>query len=132
MPDDVKMDFQEARQIVSKSPRGAAALLRLAMQKLMPHLGERGNDLNTDIARLVQKGLPLQIQQACDAVRVIGNEAVHPGELSLTDTPEMAHQLFDLVNVIVQVMIAQPMQIATTFGSLPASKREAIEERDAK
>jgi hypothetical protein len=38
IPPDVLVDFREASSIVSRSPRGAAALLRLAIQKLMPHL----------------------------------------------------------------------------------------------
>jgi hypothetical protein len=132
MPDNVKVDFNEARGIVAKSPRGAAALLRLAMQKLMIDLGESGETPNVDIGNLVKKGLPVQIQQACDSVRVIGNNAVHPGELNLNDTPELAHRLFDLLNIIVQVMISQPKQIEAIYDSLPESSLNSIDKRDKK
>jgi len=75
MPDDVRLDYVEARDVVVRSPRSAAALLRLAVQKLTIDLGENGKNLNEDIGRLVKKGLPPRIQQALDAVRVIGNNA---------------------------------------------------------
>jgi hypothetical protein len=42
MPGDVRADFNEAASIANQSPRGAAALLRLAIQKLMPHLNQKG------------------------------------------------------------------------------------------
>jgi hypothetical protein len=49
MPGDVRDDFNEAALIVDQSPRGAAALLRLAIQKLMPHLKQKGKDLNAEM-----------------------------------------------------------------------------------
>ena len=130
MPEDVKEDFLEARNIVMDSPRAAAALLRLALQKLMIHLGEKGKNLNEDIANLVKKGLPQKIQKALDVVRVIGNNAVHPGEIDLRDDKETALALFELINMIVEVMITQPKQVDELFGKLPDGAKEAIERRD--
>ena len=130
MPEDVKTDFKEARNIVNESTRGAAALLRLALQKLMPHLGEEGKNINTDIGNLVKKGLPLKIQQSLDSLRVIGNESVHPGELDLKDDFASAIALFKLLNLIVEVMIVQPKEIGELYEGLPESKKQGIENRD--
>ncbi len=131
MPEDVKEDYEEARSVVEVSPRSAAALLRLALQKLMIHLGESGKNLNDDIANLVKEGLPVKIQKALDAVRVIGNNAVHPGELDLRDDKETALALFELLNMIVEVMITQPKKVDEIYEKLPEGAKEAIERRDS-
>jgi len=130
LPEDVKADYEEARSIASLSPRGAAALLRLAIQKLCKHLGEKGKDINTDIANLVQKGLPPKIQQALDIVRVVGNNAVHPGQIDLKDDAETAERLFVLVNLIAETLITQPKQIDELYERLPEGDKEAIRKRD--
>lgn len=130
LPDDCKADYLEARNIISRSPRGAAALLRLVIQKLMPHIGEKGKNIDADIASLVQKGLPVEVQQALDACRVIGNNAVHPGEIDLTATPDLAVQMCELINFIVENRIAQPKKIKAIYSALPSKNLNAIQARD--
>jgi hypothetical protein len=131
LPADVKADYVEAASIVSQSPRGAAALLRLCVQKLCKALGCTSGSINDDIAQLVAKGLPQRIQQALDVVRVVGNDAVHAGELDPQDDPATAAALFGLVNLIAEDRITREREIATLYGKLPEGKRKAIEKRDA-
>lgn len=130
MPEDVSRDYKEARAICNDSPRGAAALLRLSIQKLCKHLGEPGEHINTDIGSLVQKGLPERVQKALDVVRVTGNNAVHPGEMQLEDSAEIVQSLFGLINLIVENRIAEPRKIDALFESLPEGARAAIVRRD--
>ncbi len=127
---DVKEDYLEAASIVQKSPRGAAALLRLAIQKLVKQLGENGENLNTDIGNLVKKGLPVKVRQSLDALRVIGNESVHPGELDMKDDLGTASTLFKLVNLIAEKMITEPKEIDAIYKKIPESKKQQINERD--
>lgn len=129
MPVEVRNDYEEAARIYDKSPRGAAALLRLAIQKLMVKLEQPGKNINEDIAALVAKGLPSQIQQALDVVRVTGNNAVHPGQLDANDT-RIAEQLFPLVNVIVEYQISLPTRIQEMYDALPGGAKAAIVKRD--
>lgn len=127
---DIQDDYNEAANIFQKSPRGSAALLRLAIQKLCKQLGEKGEDLNTDIGNLVKKGLSVKVQQSLDSVRVIGNEAVHPGELNLKDDKGIALALFKLLNFIAERMISEPKEIEAIYRKLPENKKKQIEKRD--
>lgn len=131
LSEDIVADYNEAASILYKSPRGSAALLRLAVQKLCKQLGEPGKNINTDIGNLVKnRNLSVTIQQALDALRVIGNESVHPGQLDLRDDPATAQTLFRLLNKIAETMITEPRQIKNIYDTIPDSKKEAIEKRD--
>jgi hypothetical protein len=132
MPESIKRDYEEARLIAQESPRGAAALLRLCVQQLCQSLGESGENINADIASLVKKGLPVEIQQALDIVRVVGNNAVHPGELSPADVSDVCLTLFSLVNHIVEDRIARPKKLANLFSQLPGNALAQIQRRDTR
>jgi hypothetical protein len=126
----IRADYLEAAAIAPRSPRGAAALLRLCLQRLCHQLGLPGKNLNDDIASLVQRGLNPDIQVALDSVRVIGNNAVHPLEMDLRDNLQTAHALFSIINYIAEQMITFAAKRAGLFASLPQSARDQIKKRD--
>lgn len=129
MPDSVRSLYLEAASVASKSPRGAAALLRLSVQVLCKELGEKGININDDIKNLVAKGLPEIVQKSLDIVRVTGNEAVHPGQID-TDDSEVVAKLFDLLNIIVEYMIALPKRVSGLYSTLPSGALNSIKKRD--
>ena len=131
MPADIVPDYLEAASILQFSPRGAAALLRLCVQSLFKSLGGPG-DLNKTIATYSARGLSPQLIDAMDILRVVGNNAVHPGEMDLKDDQQTAGQLFELLNEVVDELIARPARTARLYAKLPAGARTAIEERNSK
>lgn len=131
MPEVVKELYIEARDVYPVSYKSACALLRLAVQHLCKELGEKGNNINDDIGSLVSKGLPERIQKALDIVRVVGNNAVHPGVMSEEDTKEYAQKMFKLLNIIVDDRILQPKEIDDLFDGLPEGVKNSIARRDS-
>ena len=63
---------------------------------------------------------------------VTGNNAVHPGEISLQEEPELVGHLFDLINFIVRETVERKNTLKQLMSKLPQGAREAIERRDAK
>lgn len=126
MPDEVKNDFMEARNIVDASPRSATALLRVALQKLIWHLDEGEEAVNDSIENLKRKGLDAKIQRALNSIRVIGDEAVPPGQIDPRDDIETAMILFNLVNLTVDSLITQPRKVDEILEKLPNSKKGEV------
>ena len=102
------------------------------IQKLCAHLGASGTTIDDQIADLVGKGLNPLVQKSLDVVRVIGDEAVHPGTIDLKDDRDTALNLFKLVNAIAEQMISHPKSVNDMYSMLPEGKRNAIEARNAK
>jgi len=132
LSDDIKTDYLEAAKIFVDSPRSSAALLRLALQKLCKELGEKGDDINTDIKNMVAKGLNPLVQKSLDALRITGNNGVHPGEINLVEEPERVIKLFELLNFIAEKMISEPKEIGSFYDDLPNGAKEAVVKRDTK
>lgn len=98
----------------------------------MKELGQEGDNINSDIKALVAAGLSPMVQKALDVCRVVGNNAVHPGEIDLCDSPEIAYNLFRLINIIVEETITKPRQISELYDALPQGSLDAIAKRDKK
>jgi len=72
------------------------------------------------------------VQKSLDVVRVVGNEAVHPGTMDLKDDRDTATTLFGLVNAITDQMITHPKTVNAMYEKLPPGKKAAIAARDGK
>lgn len=131
LDEDIKSLYQEAVTIFADSPKGATALLRLALQKLLKQIGKGGKDINNDIKELVSNGLSQKIQQALDIVRVVGKNAVHPGQIDLDDNSEIALKLFHILNFIADEMITKPKKLEKLYDDIiPENTKEHIKQRD--
>jgi hypothetical protein len=126
MPEDIRIDFEEARQVFGSSPRAAAALLRLCVQKLCHHLLGKKGDIHKQIGELVDQGLPPRVLKAFDTIRIFGNESVHPGTVNLNDSPEVALALFSLLNMAVRHCITEEKELEAIRALTPEHKRREI------
>lgn len=131
LDEDIKSLYLEASSILVDSPKGSTALLRLALQKLLKQVGKSGNNINGDIKELVAEGLSPKIQQALDLLRVIGNNAVHPGQINLDDNTEVAQKLFGILNFIAEELLTKPKELEQLYADLiPPETQDHIKKRD--
>ncbi|OAI21820.1 hypothetical protein A1359_18875 [Methylomonas lenta] len=131
MEQEIQNLYIEASTIVIDSPKGATALLRLALQLLLKQLGKSGKNINNDIKELVAEGLSPKIQKALDLLRVVGNNAVHPGQIDLEDGRDIALKLFHVLNFIADEMISKPKELDLLYSDvIPEETQKHINERD--
>tara|TARA_R110002033_G_scaffold171136_1_gene216238 strand:+ start:1391 stop:2128 length:738 start_codon:yes stop_codon:yes gene_type:complete len=131
LSEDIKSLYLEASSILVDSPKGSTALLRLALQKLLEQVGKSGKNINGDIKELVAEGLSPKIQQALDLLRVVGNNAVHPGQINLDDNADVAQKLFGILNFIAEELLTKPKELEQLYADLiPTETQEHIKQRD--
>jgi hypothetical protein len=129
MPDDVRACYDEARRVYPISPKSAGALLRLALEKLIVPAGSKQR-IDDAIGRLVAaKAIEEHVQQMMDALRIVGNSAVHPGFIDLDEAPETASFLFELLNMIVVETITKKQRVGKLYATLPPDKLKGVEDR---
>ena len=126
MPEDVRRDYMEARAVAPKSPRAAAALLRLALARLMPHVGQPGELLTDDVRALVrQRGVDPRVEQALEALRAVGNGALLPGQISLEEDEATVQALCGVLNLLVEELIEAPRRRDAVYAALPHEPADA-------
>jgi hypothetical protein len=133
MPVDAAGIYHEAVNVFKHSPRAAAALLRLAIEAMIPMLEEydiKEAKINTMIGELVKKDIPEHVQQGLDAIRIYGNEGIHPSEIVLNDDGETVMFLFELINIMVEELITRKKKIRKFYSKLPVDKIKGILNRD--
>jgi hypothetical protein len=126
MPSEIKIDYDEARKIFNQSPRAAAALLRLCVQKLCQKLLQKEGKIHNQIGELVDLGFPKRALEAFDTIRIFGNESVHPGTVNLTEEPEVALSLFKILNMAVRYCITEEKELQAIRALTPPGKRREI------
>jgi len=126
-PEDVLKDYYQAREILKHSPKAASALLRLALQKLINHLGRKEDKLEDSLINLRKKGLDEKIQSALISVKMIGTKVIPPGVINEEDNEETAIILFNIINIIVDSMITQPHRVEELMNKLPSKKKREKE-----
>jgi hypothetical protein len=127
--------YLEAQDVAARSPRAAAALLRVAVDVLLREVveGAGRKSLNDVIGMAVAAGLTPAVQQALDVLRVIGNDALHPEAIVLDeqDPDAKVASLSKLMNVVVEQMVASPRLAREMLDTLPSGAREGIARRDS-
>ena len=103
----VEEDLEEAAAILNKFPRGAAALMRVCIQKLVPLLEDNGKELNQRVSSLVRKGLEMEIQQAMDVLQVLRSDPVQLSQLELQADRETALRFLDSSKAVLERRMSQ-------------------------
>ncbi|MBA4124489.1 MAG: DUF4145 domain-containing protein [Acidobacteria bacterium] len=116
VPQEYRNDFNESNSVLSASPKASAALSRRLLQRLLREkykiVGKK--DLSQEIEEFVKKpDIPIEIKNAVDAIRNIGNFAAHPnkhqitGEIVDVEAGE-AEWLLDVLEELFDVTFVQP------------------------
>ncbi len=134
MTEDCKSTFEQARMIASISPKASAAMLRLCIDMLCDHVQveTKNKKLNEKIQKLLDNG-KINLSQAniLDAVRVIGNGALHPGLIDYSDQTSV-NVLFLIINDLVDGLLGTVNRIETIKNMLSPEDRDKLDNRIAK
>jgi hypothetical protein len=83
VPSDIAVDYQEAADVLTISPKASAALSRRCLQRILHSNGYKSKDLATEIDQLLNESdrskiIPNTLRLTIDAIRHYGNFSAHP------------------------------------------------------
>lgn len=128
VPKEFAEDYKEACLVLNDSPKASAALSRRCLQNLIrKKAGVKPGNLADEIEQVIESGnLPLELADAIDAIRNIGNFATHPikskrtGEIVPVEPGEVEWTL-DVLESLFNFYFVQP--------ELLKRKREALNKK---
>lgn len=133
MPEEVRVLYEEARGIASRSPRAAAAILRRAIEVLCRQVAADANPrvkwdgLHNTIVEMGGRGLlHEETIEGLHAVRVVGNDALHTEMIDFDESGELLPQLFGVTNLIVREAIQVPRERKTMLSLLPEAAQDKV------
>ena len=106
-PELAEEDLEEAAAILNKFPRGAAALMRVCIQKLVPLLEDNGEQLNQHVSSLVRKGLEVEMQQAMEVLQVLRSDPSQLNPLESQADRETALRFLDSLKAVLERRMLQ-------------------------
>lgn len=111
--------YREASLIANLSPCASAALLRTVMEKLCTELNVKGENLASKIDDMMEGGkIDKELENAMQAVRLIGNEAIHEGVISEGDEWKTVDILFDIIDELSERLFSKPKRIRQLTSKL--------------
>jgi hypothetical protein len=115
---EIRCDDEVASKPLEASPRGAAALLRLATDKVCKELGEWEQGPKPEIAPPLQEEIDARVQKVLDAMRIIESDATPPDQTSVGHDRATAETLSGLVNLMCEKMIMEPRHLQAVYTKL--------------
>lgn len=107
LPTELKMLYYCAGDIADRCPSGAVALLRLILEKFMNGiLGDaKGDTLEKSLNIGIGKGLISKTAKPSHLIRLFGNDALHEGNVDLSNDRDAISHLFKSLNSLVDDVI---------------------------
>jgi hypothetical protein len=126
---DVPEDSRKISQTLDASLRGAAALLRVATEKLCKELGDSEQQPRPAITPLLQEEVDARVLKVLEAMRVIESNAMPSDHVSVRDDRATAETLSGLVNLICEKMMIEPRQLQALYTKVREGAQNGIEQQ---
>jgi len=112
-PEDVgRLWIQAHRSLSDENYDAAAVMARSALQSAVRHQHAVGTSLKGQIQDLASRGiLPPLMQEWSDQVRILGNDAAHPGPGQAAPDPRDAKDIVQFLDFLLEYLYTLPHRI---------------------